>query len=266
MSEDKTTPQASLKNETFGREPFQPGTYTIDISAARDLPVTVNGDPSTFGDAYNKLSESGIQGMPDQFSNADKYVTEDGEVVLGGDWRVRFEIRILANLVRLGISPDEVRWFYYDHDWSQDADEVHTFFAVHGNKVVLEGSHFRAEDPLILRRERDDDPIWHTHPYFHEASERYWYRKFYAETLTGQLMVLRPDEPTLFHYERPQKRDVAKDIELITQVKTYRLLWVVITLLAAVAFPFIREVMGVVAVLLVIDVLYRCWATRKVAE
>lgn len=40
-----------------------------------------------------------------------------------------------------------------------------------------------------------------------QALELYWYRRFYTETLTGQLMVLRPDEPTLYHYERAQTRD-----------------------------------------------------------
>ena len=67
-------------------------------------------------------------------------------------------------------------------------------------------------------------------------------------------------------YERPQTRDVVKDVELITLVKSYRLLWIVITLLAAIAFPSIKDAMGILAVALTIDVLYRCWATRNVGE
>jgi hypothetical protein len=34
------------------------------------------------------------------------------------------------------------------------------------------------------------------------GTTRYWYRKFYTETRIGQLMVLRPDDPQLFFYER----------------------------------------------------------------
>ena len=51
-------------------------------------------------------------------------------------------------------------------------------------------------DPRVLMKYRvDDEPIWRSEPYEREAWEAYWYRKFYTETLTGQLMVLRPDEP-----------------------------------------------------------------------
>ena len=69
------------------------------------------------------------------------------------------------------------------------------FFATHGGKVILECCHFSFEEPLVLKRDEDEEPIWHSRPHFDEASERYWYRRFYTETLTGQLMVLRPDEP-----------------------------------------------------------------------
>jgi len=268
MSEETATPQAVPERKTFGRKRLTPGAYTLDLSAAADLPVMVNGEPSTFLAAYYKLSDSKIQEMPERASvrEADKYITEAGLVVLACDWRLLSEMRTLLDLARQGMPPGEVTWFYYDFDWSQDADVSHDFFVVHRGEVVLEFCNFSSEDPRILNRKHDDNPIWHSRPYFDEAFERYWYRKFYSETVTGQLMVLRPDEPTLFHQDRPQTRDVVKDIERITLIKAYRLLWVVVSLLAAIAFPLIRELMGVVAVLLTIDVLYRCWATRKVGE
>lgn len=119
---------------------------------------------------------------------------------------------------------------------------------------------------MVLKREPDKEPIWHSHPYFDEAVERYWYRKFYTETTTGQLMVLRPDEPILYHYERPQTRDLAREIELVTLVKLYHLLWVAIPLLIAIVFPTLRYYMALAALVLGIDVLWRCWATRKVGQ
>jgi len=204
--------------------------------------------------------------MPDLFSNGSKYVTDAGVVALECDWQLMSAMRTLIGLVRDGIAPDCVTWFYYDHDWSRDADEGHTFFAIHDGKVILESCHFSSEAPLVIKRELDDDPVWHSHPYFHKAVERYWYRKFYTETMTGQLMVLRPDEPTLYHYERPQSRDVVRDLQVVTLVKTYRLLWVAVPLLGAIAFPSLKNFMGIVAVLLLIDVLWRCWATRKVGQ
>jgi hypothetical protein len=168
--------------------------------------------------------------------------------------------------MRQGIDPYSVMWFYYDNDWSRDADECHVFFVVHRDKVILESCHFSSEEPLVLKREQDDDPVWHSSPFRDEAVERYWYRKFYTETVTGQLMVLRPDEPILYHYERPKSRDVVKTLQFVTLVKMYRLLWVAVALLAAIAFPSIREYMGIVAIVLMIDVLWRCWATRKVGQ
>jgi hypothetical protein len=49
-------------------------------------------------------------------------------------------------------------------------------------------------------------------PSWQKAKIAYWYRKFYQETRTGQLMVLRPDEPTL-HYFPEGRHTVGKRIE-----------------------------------------------------
>jgi len=59
-------------------------------------------------------------------------------------------------------------------------------------------------------------------------------------------------------------KDVAKDVVFVTLIKTYRLLWVAVALLVAIAFPEIKETMGIVVGVLLIDVLWRAWATRKV--
>lgn len=173
----------------------------------------------------------------------------------------------LAELLRQGIDPHDVTWFYYESDWSRDADESHTFFVVYRGKVVLEACHFSSEEPLILKRTKtDDEPIWRSHPFFDEAFETYWYRKFYTETMTGQLMVLRPDEPILYHYERPETRNVEQQLQFVTLLKTYRLLWVAIPLLVAIAFPFLTDYMAVASGLLGINLLWTCWATRKVGR
>ena len=79
-------------------------------------------------------------------------------------------------------------------------------------------------------------------------------------------MVLRPDEPILYYYQRPSTRDVVKDVVLVILIKTYRLLWVAVALLIAIAFPAIKEIMGIVAGILLVDVLWRAWATRKVGS
>jgi cobalamin synthase len=55
-----------------------------------------------------------------------------------------------------------------------------------------------------------------------------------------------------------------KEMSFVTLVKLYRLAWVAVTLLAAIAFPAHREVMAVIAVVLLVDVLWRAWAMRKI--
>jgi uncharacterized membrane protein len=79
-------------------------------------------------------------------------------------------------------------------------------------------------------------------------------------------MVLRPDEPILYYFDRPQVRDVVPEIEAVTIVKVYRLLWVAISLLVAIAFPSISVFMAVLAFALTLDVLWRSWATREVGK
>lgn|ERR1022692_2439427 len=267
MVETVTTPDAKVETVKFGRDRYSPGMYRLDLASAKDLPLKMNGESSTFGALYRKIMESKIREMPDRLAfGTEKYVTETGDIEVEAEWTTLSTMRTLVDLVRRGIDPYSVLWFYYDHDWSRDADECHVFFAVHGDEVVLESSHFSSEEPLILKQEKEDDPIWHSHPYFHDALVHYWYRKFYSETMTGKLMTLRPDEPILHYYERPTVRDAVKEVGFVTLIKMYRLLWVAVALLIAIAFPAIKEVMGIVAGILLVDVLWRWWATRKVGQ
>lgn len=265
MGDTAAAPSIEPKITKFGRERYSPGLYRLDLSTAKDLPVKMNGEPSTFGAAYAKLVESKVSEMSDRLSfGVEQYVTEAGDITVEAEWTILSEMKMLVGLVRQDIDPYGVMWFYYSHDWSRDADECHVFFAVWGERVVLESCNFSSEEPLILKLDKEDDPIWHSHPYFNEALVHYWYNRFYTETITGKLMVLRPDEPLLYYHERPSTRDTAKDVAFVTLIKTYRLLWVAVALLVAIAFPAIKEIMGIVAGVLLVDVLWRAWATRKV--
>lgn len=252
------------KAQAFGRQRLSPGAYALDLSAVREIPLQINGQPSTFAEVYSKLRHSTIKEIP---AFSDTYVTDDGQVELKAeDWTLTAIMKTLLELLQQGVDPYRATWFYYTHDVSRDADESHSFFVVSGDKVVMENCHFNSETPLILKRKVDDEPIWRSHPYFDEAFEHYWYRKFYKKTMTGQLMVLRPDEPILYHYERPQTRDILREVQVSTVLKTYRLAWVAIPLLVATAFPPIRIYMAVAAGLLGIEVLWLCWTTRKVGK
>lgn len=259
---------AEVKNgiERFGRERYKSGLYSLDLSRVKDAPLKVNGEASTFEGLFIKLAKAKVIEIADHGGLRDaKYITDAGDLIVETEeWQFIHVINRFAELFKRGINPYNVRWFYFDHDWSRDADEVHVFFAAHGDEIVLDSCHFGSDDPLILKQEKDDDPIWHSHPYFDEALVHYWYQRFYSETMTGKLMVLRPDEPLLYYFPRPAVRDNVKDLSFVTLLKLYRLAWVAVVLLVAIAFPAYKEILAVIASVLLIDVLWRAWATRKI--
>jgi len=92
------------------------------------------------------------------------------------------------------------------------------------------------------------------------------YRKFYTETRTGQLMVLRPDEPILYNYPRPQTQNIEREIQFVTMLKSYRLLWVALPLLVALAFPSLKDYMAIAAAALGASFLWLCWESRKLGR
>jgi hypothetical protein len=269
MGNPTTQDTAVQETEKFGRNRFSPGAYALNLRAATKLPLQMNGQPSTFVEVYCKLRDSKIKEIKEHILGSDAYMTEQGEIVLDGEigeWPQRAAMRELASLLQQGIDPHRCTWFYYTHDWSRDADESHKFFAIYDSKVILESCSFNAEEPLILKRNVDKETVWNSHEYFDEAFEIYSYRKFYSETMTGQLMVLRPDEPILYHFERPQARNIEREIRLVTQVRIYRLLLVALPLLAALVFPSYKGYLAPVAVGLGISFLWFLWQTRKVGQ
>ena len=50
-----------------------------------------------------------------------------------------------------------------------------------------------------------------------------------SRRFTGQLLVLRPDDPILYRYNRAM-HDVTRYIAFVTVIKSYRLLWIAVAL------------------------------------
>ncbi len=275
---NEATANAESKPElvTFGREWLSPGAYTLDLSAVVKFVLKDNGQPSTFGDIYYKLRKTKIVEVPGSVLwNEQRYMTDSGQVIISGESGQSYVsgqsfvlnvLRELIDLVKDGVDPERATWFYYGDDWSRDADELFLFFIVCDGKIVRDRFSFMHCDPRVLTKYKvDDEPIWHSAPYDHAAWETYWYRKFYTDTLTGQLVVLRPDEPLLYHYERAT-HDVRGDVQFVTLIKIYRLLWIAVPLIAAIAFPTLKVYMAAIAAVAAVDLLWRCWATRKIGQ
>jgi hypothetical protein len=59
--------------------------------------------------------------------------------------------------------------------------------------VSFSDYHENGFDSAVFVSGDDSNSIWMHETGWWEARTRFWYRKFYAETRTGQLMMLRPD-------------------------------------------------------------------------
>jgi len=89
----------------------------------------------------------------------------------------------------------------------KDPQKSYSFFVVANERIVRERGiffdhHGSGFDPTIFETHDHNDLTWDHEDDWDDADTRYWYRKFYAETRTGQLMTLRPDAPQLFFYDR----------------------------------------------------------------
>lgn len=131
-----------------------------------------------------------------------------------------FSVELLGALLRLrkaGNNPFQASWFPYDSDSAtKDPSDYYVFFVVCGDKIVderivLSDSLHNGFDPAIFSAGDDGEPLWFAEEGWQEARVAMWYRRFYAETRTGQLMVLRPDLPELYFY--PEARFASARLE-----------------------------------------------------
>lgn len=258
---------------------FEPVAYRFDPPA--NLPLTVKHvdseeKQSTLGEVLDTLREQEIRKADPGFGGALKITTATETFRVGGP---SFNVDVLKTFLDLEkdkISVYSSRWYCYDRDHvTDDLHESYSFFVVHGDAIVREHVSFNEYsnngfDAKVFRPAYDtaERPIWRNEPEWAAASDQYWYRKFYTETTTGRLMLLRPDEPTLYHYEKPQDvkpiQNQREVFNAVTLVKIYQLLWVLVPLLVGLAFPVTHDLMVWVAVLLGIRVLWTEWVTRKI--
>jgi hypothetical protein len=122
MAEATTVPDIKAEFPTFGRmAKFSPGMYSIHWDNLKNIPLKLNGEPSTLDAVYVKFVNSKIKDEPDEHSGLShkRYVTDEGNLDIEAEWTVLSTIATLAGLFKRGINPINVFWFYFDHDWSQ---------------------------------------------------------------------------------------------------------------------------------------------------
>jgi len=231
-------------------EGFQPVSYWFD-QKVWDLPLiekSTGGDPNTsatVGSIYQKLEGKELTKESRSFGGIETEIeTTDGIklVVKGPD----FNRRILETMLSFradGINPFNVILFYYDKDsCREDPQNCFSFFVVHEDKIVRERLSFfdhsnSGFDPSTFAKHDHSERIWFDEPEWDVAQTRFWYRKFYSETRTGQLMVLRPDNPLLFFYEDRTAPDIMGALGVIGRsLNTVRLLLWALVILTIIGF------------------------------
>lgn len=208
---------------------FRPVAYSFG-DRAWELPITeltkdssVEGaalaeTPTTVGDAFGRVVGLGggeIGKIKSTFARGEgrdgpHYILDvESPSGQGHFCGSEFNVRVLEALLRLqkeGTNPVEASLFFYDYDSStHDPADKYDFFVVCNDKIVEERVGFSDSprngfDPAVFSADDVDDPFSFRENDNFQAWVRFWYRKFYAETRAGQLMVLRPDEPELYFY------------------------------------------------------------------
>lgn len=248
---------------------FGPTAHSLSDKLVWDLPV--NGPPPgqdrnnsvqiTLGQAFKEVLNRGQSYDPATASrilslelesallSSDpklKITTASDLYVYGG---ARFNLQLLKAILSLhqrGYESSGSQWFWFASDSSADYGierDVYSFFVVTRGEMALEEVHFTGEESHGFNKDVFEPPVrdhrgrfWMHDADREEAWIEYWYRKFYRETLTGQLMVLRPDRPALHHFPEGRWHESNGFIAVADQLlRVRRLLYILVALALTIA-------------------------------
>lgn len=192
-------------------ESFKPAPYALksevgDLKLSRRLPDGKGGrgqvTTTSVADVYREFVESR--------ADLDDFEADLLPFPFTSDRSESTAHSLVLALIRLkakGVEPWEARWFWYsfDENWEYGDGELSwIFFVVGGERIVAEDVGVtegrRGKDGTSATTiftdyiDEDSDP---GDQEIADATARFWYRKFYTETITGQIEVMRADEPPL---------------------------------------------------------------------
>jgi hypothetical protein len=234
---------------------FRLTSYSLDSEKVLALQLTevgrIEGEKdegaTTVGEVYRRLLGRSVEIVN---SIPLIHVTTDSEKLSFSE--SSFSCAVLTELLRIrkdGFDPFFAEWFFYDDNSSREGPcELYMFFVVHIDKIVRERVYFSdyngsGFDPSVFQADDNSSPKWVDDGATREARTHYWYQRFYAETQTGQIMVLREDSPKLYCSEsnlNPVLPPQVSDNALKLLDKIHGLLWVLILLLGLILFRLWR--------------------------
>lgn len=209
---------------------FRPTGYSLNLDAIQKIPIDAVQDPTERGgtsatpmnvfDAFKDLRDLKPHVDDDSPSENLAVQTNEGMKHFSGKDFAVYLLWVLVHLHQDGINPFAARWFFYDQDQlTRDPGKKFAFFVVNDGKIVHERIIFywhpfprdeRYDLNTILtttlfgNESEELEPIWANDDDWQDAENHYWYRRFYTETKTGQLMLLRPDEPEIYYSDEGQ--------------------------------------------------------------
>ena len=197
---------------------FRPTAYSLD-SQVPELQITRGPGGSTWAPARTELPAESATTLGEVFMQLREEELQEISLLLVLTVKTAseehtfsgpsFNLSLLAALLRLqkvGVHGFDASWLYYDsNSLRDDPHDSYVFFVVSGDKIVEErvafsDYHENGFNPSVFTSDNRPPAIWIYDSERKEALTRYWYRRFYMETRTGQLMVLRLDEPVLYFY------------------------------------------------------------------
>jgi len=193
---------------------FDPAPYVLDWDKAAALHLTRHiGEQSfdtTLGAAYE---DAYTKGAVEEELEEEKGEQPEGKERIGGPPFVQHLLEVLVGLGKK-VRPYSLTWFCFEHEKNfidRDSTAWHFFLVHQGSRrariiddhvVLIDGPDEGFDRSIFIdkadRLMRDSD--WSGDAFEGEASARFWYRRFYTQTEAGQILVLRSDEPPLFHF------------------------------------------------------------------
>jgi hypothetical protein len=209
---------------------FKPRAYVLNWEKISGLPLTEasSGQQMTIGEILETFHKQKVE-LDDRTTEL-ALKSESKELVVRGMDFHRELLQIVYRIEGQDLSPYDVWWFYYDSDSSKISKKLnwYNFFWVVHNKIVDEDVSLgdtvdNGFDPNVLVPITENESRFYVgEKAKHQAEEKFWYRKFYTETRTGQLMLLRPDKPEIYYYrEQPWRK--ARDLPLSTEESLFHI-------------------------------------------
>jgi hypothetical protein len=208
--------------------------FALQLTEKRTENGETNDVATTLGEVYQKFLSQNAKAT--SFGAGVAIETDTGKLTFTGP---PFNCDLLAMMLDLrqkGIVALMCRWFYYDKSYGGGTSPSSCrFFVVQDDRIVAEDIDFIDDapggwgfDPSVFCEADSIGTDGNSEASRREAETHYWYRRFYTETKTGQIMTLRRDHPRL--YGQLPEPEPKPEVGVILLKKIHTLLWALVVI------------------------------------